>query len=102
MKELLVQTARRTGLVDAEQLTRFLDENKVAGKVDFEIPFIHCINNGSILFLRLFAFHKKLCVGNGAGDLSPNPFGESQIYFCISVWLGRSKMKGPDHLIFCS
>jgi len=34
MKELLIQTAKRTGLVDAEQLARFLEENAGPGRVD--------------------------------------------------------------------
>ncbi|UCC98314.1 MAG: type II secretion system ATPase GspE [Phycisphaerales bacterium] len=34
MKNLLIQTAKRTGLVDAEQLARFLGENARSGRVD--------------------------------------------------------------------
>jgi len=34
MKDLLVQTAQRTGLVDAEQLVKFLGENKERGRLD--------------------------------------------------------------------
>lgn len=34
MKNLLIQTAARTGLVDVEQLTRFLEENKSRGRLD--------------------------------------------------------------------
>jgi len=34
MKDLLVQTAKRTGLVDAEQLAEFLESNKENGRLD--------------------------------------------------------------------
>jgi len=34
MKELLIQTAKRTGLVDAEQLAKFLEENSGQGRLD--------------------------------------------------------------------
>jgi hypothetical protein len=34
MKDLLVQTAKRTGLVDAEQLREFLESNKENGRLD--------------------------------------------------------------------
>ena len=34
MKDLLIQTAKRTGLVDADQLARFLEENKGHGRLD--------------------------------------------------------------------
>ncbi len=34
MKDLLVQTAKRTGLVDAEQLSEFLESNKENGRLD--------------------------------------------------------------------
>jgi len=34
MKELLVQAAKRTGLVDADQLSRFLEESKGRGRLD--------------------------------------------------------------------
>jgi general secretion pathway protein E len=34
MRDLLVQTAKRTGLVNAEQLAKFLDENKGAERLD--------------------------------------------------------------------
>ena len=34
MKDLLIQTAKRTGLLDAEQLARYLDENQGRGRVD--------------------------------------------------------------------
>jgi general secretion pathway protein E len=34
MKELLIQTAKRMGVVDAEQLARFLEENSSHGRID--------------------------------------------------------------------
>jgi general secretion pathway protein E len=34
MKDLLIQTAKRTGVVDAEQLARFLEENSTHGRID--------------------------------------------------------------------
>lgn len=34
MKELLLQTAKRTGLVDAEQLAKFLENNKAGQRLD--------------------------------------------------------------------
>ena len=34
MKELLIQTAKRTGVVDAEQLAKFLEENSTHGRID--------------------------------------------------------------------
>ena len=34
MKDLLIRTATRTGLVNADQLTQYLDENKGRGRVD--------------------------------------------------------------------
>ena len=34
MKELLIQTAKRTGLVDAEQLAKFLEENSTGERLD--------------------------------------------------------------------
>jgi len=34
MKDLLIQTAKRTGVVDAEQLAKFLGENSTHGRID--------------------------------------------------------------------
>ena len=34
MKDLLIQTAKRTGLVDAEKLTEFLENNKSGERID--------------------------------------------------------------------
>ncbi|GAH17940.1 unnamed protein product, partial [marine sediment metagenome] len=34
MKDLLIQTAKRTGLVDAEKLVKFLEDNKEVGRLD--------------------------------------------------------------------
>jgi general secretion pathway protein E len=53
MKELLIQTARRTGLVDAEQLAKFLAENKQSGRLD-EI-LLACPYFTEEQVLRLFA-----------------------------------------------
>ncbi|MBN2139305.1 MAG: type II secretion system ATPase GspE [Sedimentisphaerales bacterium] len=34
MKDLLIKTAERTGIIDAEKLRKFLDENKTTGRLD--------------------------------------------------------------------
>ncbi|HNS21051.1 MAG TPA: type II secretion system ATPase GspE [Sedimentisphaerales bacterium] len=53
MKDLLVQTAKRTGLLDAEQLTRYLDENKGYGRLDEVL--LTCPYYTEDMVLRLFA-----------------------------------------------
>ncbi|MEN6427117.1 MAG: type II secretion system ATPase GspE [Phycisphaerales bacterium] len=53
MKDLLVQTARRTGLLDAEQLTRYLDENKGHGRLDEVL--LTCPYYTEDVVLKLFA-----------------------------------------------
>ncbi len=53
MKELLIQTARRTGLVDADQLAEFLENNQEAGRID-EI-LLRCPFFTEEAVLKLFA-----------------------------------------------
>jgi hypothetical protein len=53
MKDLLIQTAKRTGLVDAEQLAKFLADNQQAGRLD-EI-LLACPYFTEEQVLRLFA-----------------------------------------------
>ncbi|HON91822.1 MAG: type II secretion system ATPase GspE [Phycisphaerae bacterium] len=53
MKDLLIQTAKRTGLLDAEQLARYLDENQGRGRVD-EI-LLTCPFYTEDVVLKLFA-----------------------------------------------
>jgi general secretion pathway protein E len=53
MKDLLVQTAKRTGLVDTEQLARFLDENKGRGRLDEVLLTCPYFTEDAVL--RLFA-----------------------------------------------
>lgn len=53
MKELLIQTAKRTGLVDAAQLTKFLEENSIQGRID-EI-LLSCPYFTEDMVLKLFA-----------------------------------------------
>ena len=53
MKDLLVQTAKRTGLVDADQLLRFLEENKGPGRLDEVL--LTCPYFTEDVVLRLFA-----------------------------------------------
>jgi general secretion pathway protein E len=53
MKDLLVQTARRTGLVDPEQLARFLDENRARGRLDEVL--LACPYFTEDMVLKLFA-----------------------------------------------
>ncbi len=53
MKDLLVQTARRTGLLDAEQLARYLEENKGHGRLDEVL--LTCPYYTEDVVLKLFA-----------------------------------------------
>jgi general secretion pathway protein E len=53
MKNLLIQTAKRTGLVDAEQLAKFLDQNTVQGRIDDTL--LNCPYFTEEAVLRLFA-----------------------------------------------
>jgi len=53
MKDLLVQTARRTGLLDAEQLTRYLEENQGRGRLDEVL--LTCPYFTEDVVLKLFA-----------------------------------------------
>ena len=53
MKDLLLQTARRTGLVDAERLAGFFEENTGLGRLDEAL--LHCPYFTEDAVLRLFA-----------------------------------------------
>ncbi|MFC1635596.1 hypothetical protein ACFL5Z_12205, partial [Planctomycetota bacterium] len=53
MKDLLIQTAKQTGLVDADQLTRFLEENPGYGRVDDAL--LGCPYFTEDVVLKLFA-----------------------------------------------
>jgi general secretion pathway protein E len=53
MKDLLIQAARTTGLVNAEQLTRYLDENKGRGRLDDLL--LSCPYYTEDVVLKLFA-----------------------------------------------
>jgi general secretion pathway protein E len=53
MKNLLIQTAKRTGLLDAEQLARFLEENKGRGRLDELLLTCPYFTEDAVL--RLFA-----------------------------------------------
>ena len=53
MKELLIQTAKQTGLVDVEQLARFLEENPGHGRVDDAL--LSCPYFTEDVVLKLFA-----------------------------------------------
>ncbi len=53
MKELLIQTAKRTGLVDAEQLAKFLEENTNQGRLDEAL--LACPYFTEDVVLKLFA-----------------------------------------------
>jgi len=53
MKELLIQTAKRTGLVDAEQLAKFLEENSSQGRLDEAL--LNCPYFPEDVVLKLFA-----------------------------------------------
>ena len=53
MKELLIQTAKRTGLVDAERLGKFIDENNSNGRIDEVL--LNCPYFTEDVILKLFA-----------------------------------------------
>ena len=53
MKDLLIQTARRTGVVDADQLAKFLEENSTHGRLDEVL--LGCPYFTEDVVLRLFA-----------------------------------------------
>ncbi len=53
MKDLLIKTAERTGLVDPEQLTRFLEENAGHGRIDETL--LSCPYFTEDVILKLFA-----------------------------------------------
>jgi general secretion pathway protein E len=53
MKDLLIQTAKRTGLVDAEQLEKFLEKNGQGERLDEAL--LHCPYFTEEAVLRLFA-----------------------------------------------
>jgi len=53
MKELLIQTAKRTGLVDAEQLAKFLEENNSQSRLDEAL--LNCPYFTEDAVLKLFA-----------------------------------------------
>ena len=53
MKELLIQTAKRTGIVDAEVLAKFLEENSTGQRIDEVL--LACPNFTGEQVLRLFA-----------------------------------------------
>jgi general secretion pathway protein E len=53
MKDLLIQTAKQTGLVDADQLTSFLEENAGRGRVDDVL--LNCPYFTEDVVLKLFA-----------------------------------------------
>ncbi len=57
MRELLVQTAKSTGLIDAEQLVKFLEEEGSRGRVDEAL--LNCPFFTEDAILRLFA--EALC-----------------------------------------
>jgi len=53
MKDLLIQTAKRTGLVDTEQLAKFLENNKEGERLDELL--LRCPYFTEEAVLRLFA-----------------------------------------------
>ena len=53
MKELLIQTARRTGIVDADQLSKYLEENSGQGRIDEVL--LTCPFFTEDIVLKLFA-----------------------------------------------
>jgi general secretion pathway protein E len=53
MKDLLIQTAKRTGLVDAEHLAKFLEENSGQGRLDEAL--LNCPYFTEDVVLKLFA-----------------------------------------------
>ncbi len=57
MRELLIQTARSTGLIDADQLARFFEEDGCQGRIDEAL--LNCPYFTEDAILRLFA--ETLC-----------------------------------------
>src|SRR4030042_1232188 len=56
MKDLLIQTAKRTGLIDAEQLAKFLEDNPPkAGRQRLEEALLSCPYFTEEVVLKLFA-----------------------------------------------
>jgi general secretion pathway protein E len=53
MKDLLIQTAKRTGLVDSDQLSKFLEENNSNGRIDEVL--LNCPYFTEDKVLKLFA-----------------------------------------------
>jgi general secretion pathway protein E len=53
MKELLIQTAKRTGLIDAEQLAKYFEENSSKGRIDETL--LNCPYFTEDVVLKLFA-----------------------------------------------
>ena len=53
MKNLLIQTAKRTGLVDTDQLAKFLEEHK--GPVRLDEALLNCPYFTEDVVLKLFA-----------------------------------------------
>ena len=53
MKDLLIQTAKRTGLVDCAQLSKFLEENNSHGRIDEVL--LSCPYFTEDMVLKLFA-----------------------------------------------
>jgi general secretion pathway protein E len=53
MKDLLIQTAKRTGLIDAEQLAKFLEEN--SGQERLDEALLNCPYFTEDVVLKLFA-----------------------------------------------
>ena len=53
MKDLLIQTAKRTGLVDAEQLAKFISDNGSQGRIDEVL--LNCPYFTEDVVLKLFA-----------------------------------------------
>jgi hypothetical protein len=50
MKDLLIQTAKRTGIVDAEQLAKFLKENDGKSRIDellLNCPYFTRLSDGN-------------------------------------------------------
>ncbi len=76
MKELLIQTARSTGLIDAEQLVRFFEEDGCQGRVDEAL--LNCPYFTEDAILRLFA--EALCwdfLSDVPAKLVPTEFVEA-------------------------
>ena len=53
MKNILIQTAKRTGLVDVDQLTKFLEENSGPARLDEAL--LNCPYFTEDVILKLFA-----------------------------------------------